>query len=176
MVGAAAGIAVLAPVPALVAGAVVALGWGVRRVRRREPEPDVALLADLTALALGAGLPALDGLREAARHADEESAAEVRSALRTARSGGVAALRSAEGRSGALLRALASAAGTGAPVLPAVEAFAAAERHRAHAGALAAARRLPIRLLLPLALLILPGFVLLAVGPALLDAVSRLSL
>jgi hypothetical protein len=36
------------------------------------------------------------------------------------------------------------------------------------------ARRLPVRLLLPLALLILPGFVLLAVGPAVLQGLARL--
>ena len=41
---------------------------------------------------------------------------------------------------------------------------------------LEAARRLPVRLMLPLALLILPGFVVLAVGPALLEALDRLQL
>ena len=44
-----------------------------------------------------------------------------------------------------------------------------------HAERITVARRLPVRLLLPLALLILPGFVVLAVGPAVLQALARLA-
>ena len=39
---------------------------------------------------------------------------------------------------------------------------------------MAAARRLPVRLLVPVALLMLPGFVVLTAGPALLGAAERL--
>jgi pilus assembly protein TadC len=56
----------------------------------------------------------------------------------------------------------------------AVEAFASEQRHAEHNRSLAAARRLPVKLLLPLALLILPGFVILAVGPALARSLARL--
>jgi hypothetical protein len=44
--------------------------------------------------------------------------------------------------------------------------FAAERRHAEQACNLERARRLPVRLLLPLALLILPGFMVLVVGPA----------
>ena len=63
---------------------------------------------------------------------------------------------------------------TGAPVAAAVRAYVAEQRDADRARALAAARRLPVQLLFPLTLLVLPGFMVLTIGPALLAALERL--
>ena len=65
---------------------------------------------------------------------------------------------------------------TGAPLAPAVSGYAAALRNEERSRQLTAARRLPVKLLFPLALLILPGFLLLTVGPAVLGSLERLGL
>jgi pilus assembly protein TadC len=44
------------------------------------------------------------------------------------------------------------------------------------ASELEAVRKLPVTMLFPLTLLILPGFLLVAIAPAILDAFSRLEL
>jgi tight adherence protein C len=173
-------LAVAAPLPA--AAALVALGcWllsrRLRRPRRQEAaaEADVVLLADLVALALGAGLSLPSALGEAAGEVAAPLAAEVRRLGRAMdRLGVAAALAAAGGRAERLYRLTARAAATGAPLAGAVEAFAAERRHAEQARRLERARRLPVRLLLPLALLILPGFVVLVVGPALLESLARL--
>jgi pilus assembly protein TadC len=90
------------------------------------------------------------------------------------RAGTAAALAGSKGRLADLGRVAAGAAVSGAPIAAAVTAYSRTRRHADHAKALERARRLPVRLLLPLALLILPGFVLLAVGPAVLEGLARL--
>ncbi len=65
---------------------------------------------------------------------------------------------------------------TGAPLAPAVSGYATALRNEERSRQLTAARRLPVKLLFPLALLILPGFLLLTVGPAVLGSLERLGL
>jgi hypothetical protein len=65
---------------------------------------------------------------------------------------------------------------SGAPVLDAVERYGEERRAEDRAAREAALRRLPVLLSFPLALLILPGFVLLTVAPALSGAVERLGL
>ena len=182
--GAASGLAltVLAPLPGIAAGASAAAIAARARLRRRRlreeaARGDVTLLADLVALGLRAGLGLLEALRRAAPLVAPGLAAEVEGVLRAAgRSGSEAALAAAGGRAARLYRLAARAAATGAPLAEAVEAFAAERRHADHARAVEAARRLPVRMLVPLALLILPGFVVLAVGPALLEALARLRL
>ena len=65
---------------------------------------------------------------------------------------------------------------SGAPALPALEAHSRQEHHRRHTAAVERARRLPIRLLIPLTLLVLPGFVLITVGPTVADSLARLTI
>jgi hypothetical protein len=92
---------------------------------------------------------------------------------RSVRGGLGQALAAADGHGRRLYAGAARAVVTGAPLVPAVDAFvreAVAERRAAD---LESARRLPVRLMLPLALLILPGFVLLTVGPTVLAALER---
>jgi pilus assembly protein TadC len=180
--GCAAGLLLVAPLLAATSAAAGAMllvrhRMRIRRLDHEAAEADVGLLADLMALGLRAGLSLVQALRYAVPHVAGGLAAEVEDVLRCAgRSGTEAALAGAGGRAGRLYRLAARAAATGAPLADAVEAFAAERRHADHTRAVEAARRLPVRMLVPLALLILPGFVILAVGPALLEAVGRLRL
>lgn len=180
--GLAAGLFPVAPPLALaVLAATLVVGLRCRLRDRRlaigAAEADVALLADLVALGLRAGLGLTQALERAADDVAPVLEAEVRSVVRSAgRAGTAAALAAADGHAGRLYRLAARAAATGAPLADAVEAYAAERRHADHARSVEEARRLPVRMLLPLALLILPGFVVLAVGPALLEALERLQL
>lgn len=177
---AAGGLLVLVPIAgvALVAVAVARHRW--RRARRvsdlqAQAETDVALLADLLALGLTAGL----SLRAAIDIAAPQVAAPLQVDLadlcrRVDRSGLAAGLAGTRGRLEDLARVAAGAAVSGAPLATAIAAFSKTRRHSDHAVRMERARRLPVRLLLPLTLLILPGFVLLAVGPAVLQGLARL--
>jgi len=165
--------------PLLGVGALAALLWS--GLRGASPGGDagagLALLTDQVSLGLRAGLPLDGAMEEAAADAGPTAAAEVRRVLREARRSGLAAaLEHGAGRGNRLFRICARAVRTGAPLLPAVEALGDELRHEEHTRRLASARRLPVRLLLPLALLILPGFVLLVVVPALAGALARLEI
>lgn len=181
-IGMGAGLIVMAPLPGLAllatAGAIwQRRRWATSRHAARQADAEVALLAELTGLGLTAGLPLTSALEAAADEAGDLLAREVRGVLRRARVEGTAvALGTSEGRAQPLYRLAARAVVTGAPLRPAVAAFADQVRGEERAKRLAAARKLPVRLLLPLSLLILPGFVLLSLGPALIGALDRLDL
>lgn len=170
------------PLPAVVAGA----GGSILAVRRRirgrrlaaqEAAADVVMLAELTGLGLSAGLSLPAALSGAAGHVHPDLAGEVRAVLRSAVRGGLgAALSNGPGVGRRLYLVLARAASTGAPLAPAIDAFVADATAASRAERLEAARRLPVKLMIPLAFLILPGFVLLVVGPAVLSALERLAL
>jgi len=132
-------------------------------------ESDAVLLADLTALGLSAGLSFVAALGAAADHLSEESAQAVRRALRSPE-------REEAGPATALLALADRALVTGAPLLASIDGYATRLRRDERAAAVERARRLPVKLLFPLALLILPGFLLLTVGPALLTGLDRLGL
>ena len=143
--------------------------------RKRLADSDVALFADLVLLGLGAGLSLRSSVEEASRHVVEDLRVEVSRLIEAMDRHGVGpALGSVGGRLDRFGRVAAAAALSGAPVAMAVGAYAATLRHAEHAAAVERARRLPVRMLLPLALLILPGFVVLAVGPAVLQSLARL--
>ncbi|MEX2323581.1 MAG: type II secretion system F family protein [Acidimicrobiia bacterium] len=138
-------------------------------------EADATLLADLVALGLTAGLSVRGALEEARPHLGSYLGDDVDRLLDDMeRRGAAAALSAASGALEPIGRVASAAALSGAPLASAIAAHATARRRTEHAARVTAARRLPVRLLLPLALLILPGFVLLAVGPALLQALARL--
>lgn len=178
----AAGAVVLFPLPALIGVGAAGLLLVRQQVRRRRFEQqaaagDVLLLAELVGLGLSAGLSLLKALTAAVPHVHRDLAGEVKGVLRRAGHGGLsAALAGTDGHGRRLYLLAARAVVTGAPLGPTVDAFvreAAAERQAAQ---LEAARRLPVRLMVPLALLILPGFVLLTVGPTVLSALERFAL
>ena len=174
--------AVLYPIPALVL-AVAALAItrraGIRRARveRSKAERDAVMLAELTGLGLSAGVSFVAALDAAAHEVGQPLAGEVQAVVRRSRYRGIApALEESSGAARRLYLLAARATVTGAPVAAAVRAYVAEQRDAERARALAAARRLPVQLLFPLALLILPGFMVLTVGPALLGALERLGL
>jgi pilus assembly protein TadC len=143
--------------------------------RQRLADGDVALFADLVVLGVRAGLSLRSSIEEAGRHVVDELRLEASQLVDAMDAVGVAqALSGAAGRLGELGRVTAAAALSGAPLAAAVGAHASALRHTEHTAAVERARRLPVRMLLPLALLILPGFVVLAVGPAVLQSLARL--
>ena len=147
------------------------LGW-LRDHRRdywHQPESEDVLLAELTALGLSAGLSFSAALAASADYLSAAAAARVRRALRVS--------DRAETDETTPLFALADRAlVTGAPLLASIDGYATSLRRDRRAAAVERARRLPVKLLFPLALLILPGFLLLTVGPALLAGLGRLGL
>lgn len=132
-------------------------------------------LGQVLFIALSAGLPVAAALEFAAGEAGPVEAAEVRSVLRSARRHGLAAALTASGGSaGPLFAVLARAQLTGASAARAVASFVDEERMNRRALAAETAQRLPVKLTVPLALLILPGFVLLTFGPTVISTIQRL--
>lgn len=159
----------------------VALFLAWRRLRLRTSTlPDagqVTLLAELTSLGLSAGLSFSQALREAGRYVADPLAAEVGDVLRMSRTQGLATvLERVDGHGKGLYRIAGRAIRTGAPVRPAVAGLVDELRAEERATELERARKLPVKMLFPLALLILPGFLVLTVGPTLLGALDRLRL
>ncbi len=146
----------------------------VRRIRH--PESQLVLAGDLVVLGLLAGLPFGAALDAAAPHLEPALAAEVAAVRRSAqRHGATIAYGSHEGALQDLLRLAARAVATGAPLTAAIAAFTEETRQAVRLRAVADARRLAVHLLFPLALLILPGFVVLVAGPVVLDGLIRLT-
>lgn len=157
--------------PGAFVGLLAAAGWDRWR-RRRRPHPvvDPVEAATVALVLVGAGWPPINAIAGAAA-GDPEVAAVARRARRL---GAAAALASADGPLAPLLRRLADAAVSGAPAQPAIRAYIETEHRRRHVSAVERARRLPVRMMVPMALLVLPGFVLMVYGPALLGLVADL--
>ena len=161
---------VVAPFLAFVGLLVLAIAAVLRvALRPQVPEDDEALIAELAALGLTAGLTFPAAVEAATNAVPGEVADHLRRAGRTEGDDGPA---SDPGLLVVARRALA----TGASLLPAVSGYAATLRDEERTRRLAATRRLPVKLLFPLALLILPGFLILTIGPALLGSLERLGL
>jgi Flp pilus assembly protein TadB len=157
---------------------VVGVAATVMMLRRADdPDDQLVLLGDLIVLGLLAGMPFVSALDAAAAHLDEPLAAEVSSVVRSARLHGTGEVFGTHrGSLRDLLRLAARAIGTGAPLVAAIAGFTSEARNAQRARAIVNARRLAVRLLFPLALFILPGFIVLVAGPVVLDGVGRLTL
>ena len=167
-----------------IAGTAVALAvWGIglwrrrtaaaRMRRQRRTDPD--RLASTMLVGLTAGLPTTAALRRAGFEVGGDVGAAVEQILREARRDGLAAaLADVEGDLRPLAATLARAQITGAALIPALTAHVDERRAMARARAVQEARTLSVRLVVPLALLILPGFVLIAAGPAVIGAINGL--
>ena len=177
------GIALVLRYPWLAAGSVMPmLTARYRSVRSRRKEQarsaiDPMLVARVVQVGLAGGLPLAAALELAVGEVGQLVGAELNAALRTARRQGMAS--SMASSSGLLLRPLfariALAQTSGAPMHDAVTAFLAEGRAARRGVALERVRRLPVTLMVPLGLLILPGFVLLFVGPIVLTSLLDLS-
>lgn len=166
-------------VPGLVTGGVVAATRRFRRARRRavNDEADLAALCDLTAIALTGGLGLQASLEIAAEHVGGAIETELVAVLRRARVEGLAVVMGSAGGAGRrLYRIIGQGAATGSSLLDPVARLADDLHSELAATRLEAVRRLPISMLFPLTILILPGFLLLSIAPAVLNAFTRLEL
>jgi len=174
------GLALLEPV----AGVVVALGLWLGRVYRRlsharstnaDAVQEVSVLARLLLVGLSAGLPLQSALVHAHRELRDSLADDVAGVLKRSRVAGLAAALT--GVTGPGLRLFSLVAGSvlsGASVAPVLVGFLHEQAAEEKAVRLVRARRLPIRLTIPLTLLILPGWVLLFVGPPFVQGIADL--
>lgn len=159
------------------AGAVVGgLGaWSFHRVRlRRSDPPSMRLILLLLLVELRSGLSVLASLQEVSKILPEEG-----ELLRVARIATVSGITTALGAAGPGLRPvvaqLARAQRTGGSLSSTVRTL--LDQHLAdeRTARLAAARTLPVRLMVPLTLLMLPGLVLLLYAPSLLSMFTDLT-
>lgn len=164
-------------VVAVVLAGVVAFGRPSRRARRhREPVPDAALAGSLVLLALRAGASVTGALEAASVGADPATGRALRRLAHVARVGGVGAARDgAAAELAPMLAVLARADAVGAPAAAELDAHLREAARDEHATAVARARSLPVRLAVPLTLLILPGVALLTVGPSVVATLSGLA-
>jgi len=177
-------IAAAALAPLLGAGLAVAIGAGrmrrrvaQRRARTAAATAELSALGELIGIGLTSGMALAEAVGFAAGRLSSDLANEVEAVRRgMALNGAASLMASAGGAAGRLYLLIGRAMVSGAPVLGAVETFVDERLAEERATRLAQLRRLPVLLLFPLALLILPGFVLLLVAPALAGALQRLSL
>ncbi len=142
--------------------------------RSQPASGDVESVATLIVLGLDAGMNISTALAWARRYAHPALAAELGAVERMSRLEGFSSgLRSSSGHLDGLLRSIALAVETGASLSPVLEAH--RDQLAADSRSVAAARlrRLPIKLVFPLALLMLPGLVLMVAAPALIEALGR---
>ncbi|NND12647.1 MAG: hypothetical protein HKO10_01675 [Acidimicrobiia bacterium] len=151
----------------------------LRRIRHAALEADreLLLLSQSVGIGLRAGLAPIAALQRAALLLTSDLAAEVEGVLRQgALVGAGPALSAGEGRAGALFRMIGRAVQTGSPLAAAVDAATAEIVRDRLATRLTTIRKLPVRLMVPLTLCILPGFVLMTLGPVIDQAVKQFSL
>jgi pilus assembly protein TadC len=134
-----------------------------------------ALLARVVLVGLTAGLPLVSALDLARGFVRGDVAMETAAVIRRARRQGTAlALAESGPLTRPLLSRLAMATASGAPVAEAVADHLSEMRQLRRTAALERVRRLPVTLMVPLGLLILPGFVVLFVGPILFRSFGSL--
>lgn len=142
------------------------LRLGLRPRRARGAEDQVMELSRLLAVCLSGGLPLLPALEAVSREMASPIKEDVEGLLRQARRDGVArALLEEQGPLSALSGQLARAHVSGAPMREAVSAFVERRRSDARYRSLERARTLGVKLILPVSLLLLPGFIALVIGP-----------
>lgn len=157
----------------MVVAALAPTVWRLRRSRVR-PEPSITLLLLLVLVELRGGLSVLAALTEVS--AALPGYANLRTVSRVARvSGLVSALPHADGRLHPVIAQLARAQRSGASLSGAMRRMLDNELAAEKARRIARARTLPVRLMIPVTLLMLPGLVLFLYAPALLDMFGDLT-
>ena len=148
-----------------------------RRSRAARPAPgDLIALATLVSLGLDAGMTPGAAIGWARPYLHPALADTVTTMTRRAHLDGLAVgLRSSVGFGSDLFVSLARAVETGAALAPVLDAYQEGLSADVRAEAEARLRRLPVKLVFPLALLMLPGLVLMVSGPALIDLLGRLT-
>lgn len=148
------------------------------RLKLRKSFPsagDTGLVARVLLIGLTGGLSLSAALILTADEVEGPIGLEVRALLREGRRVGLqAALGATQGALRPLALLLSRAHASGAPMVSVVTAFVEEQSAVERSEVVLRLRRLPVKLLIPLTLLILPGFVVLVVGPAFLSALNRL--
>lgn len=147
-----------------------------RQDETRRAAADAMVVGRVVHVALAGGLPLAAALDLAVHEVGQLVDAELTALLRAARREGMSAAMA--GGNGPLMRPLFAritlAQTSGAPMQEAVAAYLAESRSARRGQALEKVRRLPVTLMVPLGLLILPGFVVLFVGPIVLNSLMEL--
>lgn len=146
------------------------------RARPLRPRPaDMIGVARIVAVAVAGGSNLVGGFELASRLAAPAVRPEIDGLLRRSRTQGLGvALAAGTGRLSPLASRLARAQLTGASIGPVLEAFIATTEEEERARVLERIRTLPVRLIIPLALLLLPGFVLVVVAPGVVETLGGL--
>ena len=144
------------------------------RYRKRPPRPeDVIAFGRLLVVPLTGGMSLANALMMASREAHPHLRAEVARLLRRSRQEGLAgALAGSGGLLGELFRRMAGAHSSGTSPVRAVLTHVENLHSQVRTESLSRIRSLPVTLAVPLTLLIVPGFLLVLVGPS---VVSRLA-
>jgi pilus assembly protein TadC len=167
------------PLLGLAVGAALIGAVRIRRIARArsrgsDRRAEEILAADLVASGVEAGVSFDEAVSVASDFVSPVVAAEMRRMARVAHHSAVAE------RNGSIVdemfRLSRRSAVSGAPLAPGLRSLSEVERSKDAAERLERLERLPVKLLFPLAFLILPGFLLVAVVPALVSGISKLSL
>lgn len=160
-------------------GVPAAMGWwAVRRFRsRRRPAriEDVIRFGRLLVVPLTGGMSLPLSLMMASREAHPQLQVEVSQTLRRSRQVGLArALAASGGNLGELFGRMAGAHSSGSSLVRAVTTQVDNLHHQTRMEALSRIRSLPVTLAVPLTLLIVPGFLLVLVGPPVVARVAEM--
>ena len=174
------------PLLGLAAGAAILSALQIRRIVRMRVEQssgrsEQILAADLVASGVEAGVSFDEAVSVASDFLPTSVASEMRTMARlshhaTGPHGDTAVEDGDRSVVDEMFRLSRRSSATGAPLVQGLRSLAEAERARDAAERLERLERLPVKLLFPLAFLILPGFLLVAVVPALVSGISKLSL
>ena len=142
---------------------------------RRETQVDALMVARLLALAVASGYPLGRGFVEIGVRVAEPERAAIDDVLGRARRDGLTrALVETTGPLADLAERMAKAQVIGAPVGPALEAFISTTHDARRFQAVEEARTIGVKLIVPLTLLLLPGFLALVVAPFVLEQLDGL--
>ncbi len=147
----------------------------LRLPRRAKARIDELLVARLLALSVASGHPLGRGLEDIRLRLPEPEQAAVDEILARARRDGLTrSLVETTGPLASLAERLAKAQVTGAPLGPALDAFISTVHDARRFQAVEEARTIGVKLIVPLTLLLLPGFLSLVVAPFLLEQLDGL--
>lgn len=177
MIGAVALVSLIHPMAAIVvtgAGFAIHRVIGIRRIRSTytASNDDGLLAVELVGLGVTAGLPFRNAATLTAAQVSEPVAKEISRALRSVSAGQPPSIVIPEIRS--LFSAAQASESSGTPLAGTLNAVARDSRRASAAASKERLAKLPVKMLFPLAFLILPGFVLLTVVPPLMSGLSKL--
>lgn len=169
----------LSPFLGMIVAAALVGGTHLRRLAAgragvSDQRSEELLAADLVASGVEAGVSFDEAVSVASGFVSAPVAADLQGMARTAHRSRVT--DDTDSVVAEMFRLSRRSADTGAPLASGLRSLSKAERAQDEAERMEQLERLPVKLLFPLAFLILPGFLLVAVAPALVSGISKLSL